>query len=655
MTIVCRLFLAVFFTLGTNYAFAQLKLYPLPRQLPTNYPSKTTDASSRTQVDEPLSLPFWDDFSHPYLHLFPDISLWDESFSVWVNNGMGINPRTEMVATFDGLDSAGNAYNPQEIFLKGFTDSLVSKPINLSDGGDNPVTVAERSSVYLSFFYQWKGHGDAPHADEDFLELQFRDNANQWETVLSILPDNSLRPDTFYTAIVQVQPDRFFHNAFQFRFRSFGRQSGPYDTWNVDYVYLNKGRTATDTAFPDRAIASPLGTFLGRDRSMPIAHLNVSRQFTVADFDISNLQSNPASANYQARLNIANYTGNAPAVSYQVVLGDSIPLEYIGSVPSGFLPPLSRKHVTTLPLPDDSYFHADADSILFDLRIILNSGDNVYENGSTGDYTAIYEPIDFRANDTIQSQFVLSNYYAYDDGVAEYAAGLIETGNLVAYEFELPFTETFTQDTLVGFDIYFPPYGITSNQTVDFFIYHEDETTGGPGETWLRIPARRIVRKDINEFQRVLFIPALLIDEKKFFIGWKEPAGSDLLVGLDISGDTGDKMFVNTNNFWSPNLVVSGNFMIRPIFGSGQVDTQVGIEEMPGFEVYPNPSRGRFYINGEPDEIQILSSTGSPVAFHRETENEKTLIDMGHTPGLYIIRCRKGSQLMSGKIIIRQH
>ncbi len=642
----------LFVVCSTVDLFGQLQQFPLPPIPLTGNESRSRE-SGRVQQAEPLSLPFWDDFSNPYLGQYPDPQLWKIGTSVSVNSGMGVNPRTIFVATFDGLDSAGVAYNPQEIFLKGFTDSLVSQPLNLGSTGDKPVLPEERNSVFLSFFYQWKGNGEAPDAVEDYLQVQFLNDQNAWVTVFTVEPEESLRSDTFYTAMVQVQGDEFFHEEFQLRFRSFGRQSGPYDTWNLDYVYLNKGRDASDLAFPDRAVSSSLGTFLGRYRSMPLSHFNINRELTTPSFDISNLQNNPASANYRARMTVKTFNGGLPEGNV-INLGDSIPLEYVGSEPSGFLPALSRKKITTLPLLDDSYIADDADSVYFDAEIILNSGDNVYETETTGDYTAAYEPIDFRSNDTIRSHNELSTYYAYDDGEAEYAAGLIETGNLVAYQFDMPFNDSYPQDTLIAFDIYFPPYGITSNQTVDFFVYHDDGN-GMPGEVWLRIPSRRIVRSGINQFQRVRFIPALLIDEEKFYIGWKEPVAGNLLVGLDISNDTGDKMFVNTNNFWTKNGVVHGSLMIRPVFGSGQVDTQVGIVEEPAFHVYPNPSTGTFVIDGIPDEVQILSVTGNSVPFQSDAEDNRIHIQINQAPGLYILRVRSGARVTTHKIVIGQY
>ena len=57
-----------------------------------------------------LSLPFLDDFS--YNSYFPDNLLWEDS-AVFVNRSYPINPVTIGVATFDGLDANGLAYDIQ--------------------------------------------------------------------------------------------------------------------------------------------------------------------------------------------------------------------------------------------------------------------------------------------------------------------------------------------------------------------------------------------------------------------------------------------------------------------------------------------------------------------------------------------------------------
>ena len=635
----------------------QLSRYPVNRIAERSPAAKQKNIAARTKQLEPLSLPFWDDFSKPFRVIYPDTTLWEKSFSVWVNDGMAINPPTINVATFDGLDSAGLAYNPNEILLTGFTDSLVSQKINLSETGTRPVTVAERNSVYLSFFYQWGGKGEAPD-ESDYLHLQFRNNENKWITILTIQPDETFLRDVFYSAITPVEGDQFFHHAFQFRFRSFGRQSGPYDTWNLDYVYLNKGRSINDLSFPDRALATQPGPLFGPYRSMPRTHFRSDQQLTQPTFEIQNLKDVAASINFRTEgfFSSTNFETNS-TVTHQAVISKATPINITDNVILG------NEHKTirldTLPtLNDPQQFPPDADSTLIRLTVLLQTNDNIpfnnsppVEPDSTGDYTPNYSPVQFTRNDSITTEYILSSYYAYDDGVAEYAAGLVTAGNLVAYEFEMPFDDTFKQDTLVGFDVYFPPYGISSNQTVDFFIYHDEN--GKPGETpWLRIPARPVSRKGINQFQRFQFLPALLIDEKKFYIGWKEPVAGKLLVGLDIGNDTGDKIFVNTNGFWYQNDVVKGSLMLRPVFGSGLVDIQTGVEERSEFSIYPNPTEGSFYVEGHFDSLEILSITGQKVSFTSEKTDQKTFVQLNQPAGLYILRYTSGTVTKTHKLMV---
>jgi hypothetical protein len=273
-TLVCLLLITY-----STISFAQLRVRTLQRSSTSAVRERS---AARTKAVKPLTLPFFDDFSKPYSdpklkEVYPDTAKWVNSYTVWVNDGLGINAPTINVVTFDGLDASGQPFNATEIFLNGFTDSLVSKPIDMSETAPvNPVSAAERNSVFLSFYYQWKGNGEAPDAD-DYLQVQFRNASGQWETALNINTSTDLLKEKFYQAIVKVDGERFFSKRFQFRFRSFGRQSGPYDTWNLDYVYLNKGRSATDISVPDQAISSPMTSILQTN----IAQFHTTTSFTI--------------------------------------------------------------------------------------------------------------------------------------------------------------------------------------------------------------------------------------------------------------------------------------------------------------------------------------------------------------------------------------
>ena len=51
--------------------------------------------------------------------------------------------------------------------------------------------------------------------------------------------------EEFQQELIKVERP-LFHDEFQFRFRSYSRLAGPFDTWLVDYIYLNDSRYPGD-------------------------------------------------------------------------------------------------------------------------------------------------------------------------------------------------------------------------------------------------------------------------------------------------------------------------------------------------------------------------------------------------------------------------
>lgn len=626
----------------------------------------------------PLTLPFFDDFSKPNFipalnQNYPDTNRWERGYTVWVNDGLGINAPTINVASFDGLDSAGLAYNATQIFLNGFTDSLVSRTIDLSETApSNPVSIAERNSVFLSFYYQWKGNGEAPDAD-DYLQLQFRNSAGKWETVSTYQTLAVPEKEKFYQAIVKVDGDRFFFDHFQFRFRTFGRQSGPYDTWNIDYVFLNKNRTANDInlGLPDQAISSAMTSiFPGNYYAIPYLHFLANPTVVAPKFTVSNLRGNPPDVlNYFVEGDFTSLFYSSTDTTSSVVSLNNLDTnpappnsEGINDDGSGTIFPFETKTVTVKHINAiDTVTTLDpkADAAVIVLKANLITGDNINPDtgGPADDYDPKYTPIDFRVNDTIQTRYELKNYYAYDDGVAEYAGGLISAGNVFAYRFDLREDLHDTLRLLEAFDIYFPTYGLTSNQNVDFFVF--DEANGRPNEILVRISSVSIRPQGTNIFQRIRFLPRKEITQNSFFIGWRQPVSGQLLVGIDNSNDTGDRMFFNTEGSinpdpsrWETSSVIKGSFMVRPIFGTGVVDPFTGIEDDTRLALYPNPNHGSFQIAGKPESISVLSLAGQAIPFESEAYEDKTYVRMNVPSGLYIVRYRVGNFVHSQKVIV---
>jgi hypothetical protein len=635
-------------------AFGQLKIYPHPHKSGSGSSlTKSHNSTARSKEIVPKSLPFWDDFSSipvddtsNILSNYPVDSLWINNYTVWINNGVGINPPSINIATFDGLDSAFLPYSDQ-VLTNGLRDSLVSQGIKL---GEPEVTVAERNNVYLSFFYQWQGNGEAPDP-ADYFRVEFKNDLGDWETVMTIFPKSSFNRSEFYDTLIKVEGDRFFHNTFQFRFKNYGRLSGPYDTWNMDYVYLNKNRNVDDSDFPDQAIASTLTSLFNRYQAIPYAHFLNTNSLTSPKFDVFNGLNEFTDLTYLTEGTFQNYVDGGLTETFISNLGGS-DTSAINDDGSGIIFPLEKRTVTLEYIPnasDPAQFDPAADSVLIRLKVKLFTGDTFdpKTGGFANDYDLNYLPIDFRCNDTINARYFLNDYYAYDDGIAEYAAGLTQAGNRAALLFEMLTSEA---DTLVGIDIYVPDYGLSSNLTTDFYVYKDEE--GKPGDILYSIPSFSVQRKGLNTFQRIRILEPFLV-ETKFYIGWKAPVGATLKIGLDLNNNAGDKIFVNTNGTWSQNADIAGSLMIRPVFGSGEIITGIG-EEGDEISVFPNPNAGEFYVRGEFDALHILNITGQSIPFKvQDVGSDRKILLQDVAAGLYILKVQQGNKIRTEKIIIK--
>ncbi len=623
------LFLIAFalLNLTTTLGVAQLKLSPLPKSAaPQSQQLAHNAARTKSTL---LTLPFWDDFSIMSKDQFgnpngkPNELLWKNSAAVWVNSGMGINPPSINVATLDGLDSTFIPYEdePKNALLNGFTDSLTSQKINLSI-----VPADQLDSVYLSFFYQWQGNGEAPDVD-DYLELDFKKADSTWETIQTFYQDEIPDKALFKYVTFKVGGASYLHDAFQFRLRRFGRKSGPYDSWNVDYIYLNSSRSNTSNAFPDVAITSKISPLFGDYNAVPIKHFFTNKYLNKVSFEIRNLYDSVFSINSSADYTITNYLTNP--TSSQVYNGTLV-VENVGSL----LPPFGRQIAKLSTTPDINQFNPLAEAIKVKINADAGSG-----NVPNPDFTILDG-----VNDTTSTTYLLKDYYGYDDGVAENSAALAQPGNTAAVAFDML---TTTQDTLIAVDVYFPDFGIQGLLSTDITVYDDDG--GKPGNIIVKKSRYSILRRGINKFSRIP-IPYAIV-KNRFYVGWSESGNESIKIGLDYSNDTGDKIFTNTEGLWTQNTSILASLMIRPVFGHVVIS---GLEEkFNSLSVYPNPNNGTFIIRGTYDQIQIINSTGQGIKFQEEKILEETKITLPYSSGLYLIKLRKGEHTQIKKMIVR--
>lgn len=587
-----------------------------------------------------MPLPFWDDFS--FAGQASD-TLWADKQSVRIMDGMAIRPPSIGAAVFDGLNGFGTAYET-DLTANGFTDTLVSRPIRLGD-----VALANRDSVYLSFVYQWKGNGEAPDP-ADYLQVDFRNAANVWIPISLLRVTTTPNAEVFIDYLQKIEEEDFFHNNFQFRISRYGRKSGAFDTWLVDYVYLNEHRFGNDFSFPDRSISSPLTSLFGDYYAVPKDHFLLGPTISNPAYILSTQKNEPTPLSESSVVEADNYL-NGSFTTHLDSLDKKVGMS---------LPAFGKLEAEIQTLPDTGnplIFDPLADSTLLRITLVLNSSDNIYDRYPPGhpledldednaDYdSATYYPIDFRLNDTIQSIYTLSNYYAYDDGVAEYSVGLAQAGNRGAFGFTQLANEA---DTLTGVYIYFPTLTGTLSTIVTLQVYSDD---GGQPGSLLGEENVSVQRPGIDQFHRIPLKNSVLVP-KKFYIGWEQPANGIIAIGLDRSSDHTGKLFSNSNGLWLPPSNVRGTPMIRPIFGSGKIVTSAP-EPETSLALFPNPADNHFTINKPAEVLNITTMNGESVDFTQQREATSTNIHLQqNVRGLVIIQIRFNNQVTAHKLIL---
>jgi hypothetical protein len=289
-----------------------------------------------------------------------------------------------------------------------------------------------------------------------------------------------------------------------------------------------------------------------------------------------------------------------------------------------------------------SSLNLSADSIYIDFKLGFDSGDkNIVPE------TPLFEPIDFTLNDTIHSEFILHKHYAYDDGTAEYGAGLNKTGTEMAYRFDM---YTKEPDNIVAVSLYWPQFGDNSNQTFILKIWSDSQDKPG---TQLYRQTFTVERTTSNQFINYKLAEPVTV-KNKFYIGWEQTTSNAVPVGYDKNNNSGDKIFFNITGTWSQDNNLTGSLMIRPIFGPGDSTVVTSVEKKKVFTIYPNPSQGAFHIPLEAKNISLATAVGSPVEFESEKSYNSQIITVRYPqPGIYIIRFDRDGNSETSKVWIR--
>jgi hypothetical protein len=213
--------------------------------------------------DEPVALPFFDDFSGN--SPFPDPLKWTDK-SAFINNTYSEKQITQGVATLDATDDRGRLY--ETALSSGFmADQLTSREINLE--------YPAGANIWLSFLIEAGGLSDKPETN-DSLVVQFYSPVDTiWH---SVWRTPGFVSQQFKNIIIPVNQSRYLQRGFRFRFVNYASiahnisdpsLTGNCDIWNIDYVLLDKDRNNADTTYSDVAFRLPLRSLLLEYEAMP--------------------------------------------------------------------------------------------------------------------------------------------------------------------------------------------------------------------------------------------------------------------------------------------------------------------------------------------------------------------------------------------------
>ena len=558
---------------------------------------------------QPLSLPFFDDFSNKTISL--SNLLWQEQSS-FLNRTYPINPPTIGVVTLDGLDSNGLAYDINISNFSGFADKLTSHPIDLSNS-TNP--------LFLMFYYQPQGLGDNPQT-EDSLILEFSYDSLGTEVWDRIWSKQGTVLTEFQRIVLIIDDNKFFTNSFKFRFRNYATLSGNFDHWHLDYIKLAELVNASDTLLlNDVSFVYNSPSLLKRYSQMPWVHFKDNIIDELNDSLDILIRNNNASVNVDYQYNVYQ---NSLLIDHYPNLGIS-------------------RNVTVLDYDSVGNFSFTNPSI--------SINDNIFNPVFNDSSEYIFEHIlgtgigDFKGNDTLLFKQNFFSHFSYDDGSAESAYGINVAGSMAAYQFKLN-----RPDTLRSIQIYFPQM-LDSVNNIPFNLTIWNDNNGIPGDIIHQQIEFPVHTSNQNYFSYNL--DSLFQLFGTFYVGWEQTSDDLLNIGFDRNNSANPYMFYNVSGSWN-NSSYSGSWMIRPVLSMSSIILSHEITKNK-ILFYPNPASENINIisNSYNNNILIYDFNGRVVADFFKYSNTFTINCNFLNSGIYFLSFNNDLGLFYKKFIIK--
>ena len=583
-----KIFFFIIFIFGYNPSYSQkLESFKISKINLSNHSTENID------------LPLWDDFS--YSNKLNNL-FWSDGKNVSIKDYFNIDAPSINVIEFDGLNNDGSPYSNDSGY--GVCDVLVSDKINLSSKslGD---------SIYLSFFWNFNINGEFPDY-EDSLKIDFLNINNDWITVWDANGGLLNFKNQFTFDDILVEND-FLHQNFMFKIYNKGNSEGPFDSWLIDYVYLDENRNKNDSIFLDRALSFQANKIFKDHISIPYSHILSSNSFTDSvSIKINNLDKDIQPINYTLK-SFFNNENNG------YLIYDNEP---VSPILSGH----EERIINTKPI-EVSNFLANNDSASIEILFYIESGDSSYINQ------------DLRLNDTMRFNVFFNNSYSYDDGSAEFAAGLNQKNSELVLKHR-----TFTEDTLTHIEIYFPNNLYSSySSDIELLVYKnlDNENT--------KIVSQ-LSSVNFNDNFNLFELNNPIIVKDSFYIGFRQFENSFLPVGLDKNSSTSEKIYYKVDNNWFQNDVIKGSLMIRPVFSkTDYVLTDLENEKLKkSISIFPNPSRGIFNLSEKVKNVIIYSIDGKII---KSINNTNSINLKEYKSGYYLIQIFDKNRIERHKLI----
>ncbi|PZX52451.1 putative secreted protein (Por secretion system target) [Algoriphagus ratkowskyi] len=559
------------------------------------------------------TLPFWDDFSQGI-----DTLKWSLRGASYTET-IGINAPSIGMILLDGVDANGNPYSLTQVD-QGDTDYLTSKPFDLST-----LTSANSESLFLSFFWQAAGRAELPD-ESDQLTLQILNSDGSWVTIWRQRGGVDLSRDVFTQEIVKILPI-WQHAAFQFRFFAEGRQSGPFDSWLLDYIYLNDGRSANDLYYLDRSLTKTNELRIGEYGAYPFALLakNQNKLWSKIQNEFYNLEN------------------RFRAMEYSIVISDS---STMSSTPINLNTPFN-------PVPNAlerrvfesrSFEEISVPKYETTLEIIssITSGDRLlYEVDFLTKDTTFFSNVNYELNDTVRTSFPLLDFFAYDNGSADYAAGINQKSGQLAVKYNSP-EEVYIKGISINFS-----NPKQANQAVDINVWKnldEDPIFSREDLIAVKEAGQQFLYYSLDTNIRV---------DGEFYVGFTQFTDDFIHVGLDKVNDSSEMLYYNVVGSWTQNKEVKGALMIRPHI-SMTAPFEVSVVPDQSIRIYPNPVETLLNLEGKFSEARVFDSFGREIFLEHQLSSKGEIVNfIGQRPGVYVLNLTTETGIKSYRILVK--